>query len=377
MDALIAASGWEKPRRERLIASLLKLVAIATVADVVPLVGENRAIVKIGLAGLNQVRNVGLRALLEVSGLAEGESPSAGQVAFRVAPRINAAGRRASASDVIEMFLTDDVERGKSLASQLHDLNADRQQTEQEIAKAIFEQCIEQPVTDHDAALIFAGEGWHRGVVGIVASRVVERFHRPAFVLGIENGVAQGSGRSIQAFHLLEALEAMPDLFTKFGGHRQAAGVTLASDRVEEFRERFRSHAAGLLGPEDFIAALEIDAEIDFAEINDETVAEILELAPFGFGNPSPVFAARGVEVAAPPDIKKERHLFVRLKSKGRMNRAKAWNWASRAGEFVPGVPIDVALCFEDDAYSAARGYAPWQILMKDVRPAGAVAASS
>ena len=115
------------------------------------------------------------------------------------------------------------------LAGQLHDLNKDRQQTESEIARAIFEQCIEQPVTDADAALVFAGEGWHRGVVGIVASRVVERFHRPAFVLGLENGVAQGSGRSIAAFHLLDALETMPELFTKFGGHRQAAGVTLAT----------------------------------------------------------------------------------------------------------------------------------------------------
>lgn len=185
MDALIAASGWDTARRERLIASLLKLVAIATVADVVPLVGENRAIVKIGLSGLRQVKNAGLRALLDVSGWNEGESPTAGQVAFRVAPRINAAGRMASASDVIEMFLTEDESRAKALAAQLHDLNQDRQQTEQEIARAIFEQCIEQPVTDRDAALVFAGEGWHRGVVGIVASRVVERFHRPAFVLGI------------------------------------------------------------------------------------------------------------------------------------------------------------------------------------------------
>ena len=374
MDALIAASGWDRARRERLISSLLKLVAIATVADVVPLTGENRAIVKIGLEGLRQVKNVGLRALLDVSGLPDGESPSAGQVAFRVAPRINAAGRMASASDVIEMFLTDDEPRARALAAQLHDLNQDRQQTEQEIARAIFEQCIEQPVTDGDAALVFAGEGWHRGVVGIVASRVVERYHRPAFVLGIENGVAQGSGRSIPAFHLLDALESMPELFTKFGGHRQAAGVTLASSSLEEFRERFRAHAATLLTPADFIAGLEIDAEIDFREIDDESVAEVLSLTPFGFGNPSPVFAARAVEVAAPPDIRNERHVFVRLKSQGRVYRAKAWNFAERAGELTPGARVDVAFCFEDDSYSAKRGYAPWQIVMRDVRQVAAAA---
>lgn len=376
MDALIAASGWDRARRERLIASLLKLVAIATVADVVPLVGENRSIVKLGLAGLRQVKNPGLRALLDVSGLSEGDSPSARQVAFRVAPRINAAGRMASAGDVIEMFLTEDDSRARALAAQLHELNQDRQQTEKEICEAIFEQCIEQPVTDRDAALVFAGEGWHRGVVGIVASRVVERFHRPAFVLGIENGIAQGSGRSISAFHLLDALESMPDLFTKFGGHRQAAGITLPAARIGEFRERFRAHAATLLTPEDFIPALEIDAEIDFHEIHDESAAEILDLAPFGFGNPSPVFAARGVEVAAPPDIRNERHVFVRLKSQGRSYRAKAWNFAARAAELAPGTAVDLAFCFEDDAYSAARGYSPWQIVLKDIRPAVARASA-
>ncbi len=376
MDALIGSFEWEAPRRARLIESLLKLVAIATVADVVPLTGENRVIVKLGLAGLRDVKNPGLRALLDVSGLAEGESPSAGQVAFRVAPRINAAGRMASAADVIEMFLTADVERARTLAAQLHDLNKDRQDTEAEIARIIFEQCIEQPVTDRDAALVFAGEGWHRGVVGIVASRVVERFHRPAFVLGIENGVVQGSGRSIRAFHLLDALETMPELFTKFGGHRQAAGVTFASANLEEFRERFRAHAATLLSAADFEPALEADAEIQFREISDPAVAEVLNLAPFGFGNPSPVFIARGVEVVAPPDVRKEKHVFVRLKSDGRLIRAKAWNFAAREGEFSPGTPIDVAFQFEEDAYSAARGYAPWQVTIKDVRPAAVARAA-
>ncbi len=286
VDALLRSSGWDNTRRERLIESLLKMAAIATVADVVPLTGENRVIVKRGLAGLRQVNNPGLRALLDVSGLPAGDAPSAGQVAFRVAPRINAAGRMASASDVIELFLTVDPARARELAGQLHDLNQNRQQTEAEIARAIFEQCVEQPVTGGDAALVFAGEGWHRGVVGIVASRVVERFHRPVFVLGVENGVAQGSGRSIPAFHLLEALETMPELFRKFGGHRQAAGVTLAAEHVAEFRERFRLHAAALLTAADFEPLLEIDSEIElpgFGEIADQSIADVLRLGPFGF----------------------------------------------------------------------------------------------
>jgi single-stranded-DNA-specific exonuclease len=367
-DALITASGWDPRKRARLVESLLKLVAIATVADVVPLTGENRVIVKLGLAGLRSVRNLGLRAILDVSGLADGASPTAQQVAFQVAPRINASGRMASASDVIEMFLTEDESRARALAAQLHDLNQDRRQTEQEIARAIFEQCIEQPVTDLDCALVFAGEGWHRGVVGIVASRVVERYHRPAFVLGIENGLAQGSGRSIAAFHLLEALESMPELFTKFGGHRQAAGVTLAAGQLDEFRARFQAHAASRLTPADFEPSLEIDAEVELSEINDESVADLFHLAPFGFGNPSPVLVARGVEVAAAPDIKNEKHVFLKLISNGRRLRVKGWNFAHRADEFPAGARVDVVFTLEDDAFSAGRGYAPWQAILRDIR---------
>jgi single-stranded-DNA-specific exonuclease len=383
MDALVTASGWDAGKRGRLIESLLKLVAIATVADVVPLTGENRVIVKLGLAGLGSVRNPGLRAILDVSGLAEGEVPSARQVAFQVAPRINAAGRMASASDVIEMFLTGDAARARVLAAQLHDLNFDRQQTERSITDEIFEQCIAQPVTDLDCALVFAGEGWHRGVVGIVASRVVERFHRPAFVLGIEDGVAQGSGRSIRAFHLLEALESMPELFTKFGGHRQAAGLSMQADRLEEFRGRFRTHAATLLTPADFEASLEIDAEVGLSELDNQSVADVLSLAPFGMGNPVPMFVARGVELAAPPEIKNEKHLFLKLitppvragisgrpprAAGGGFMRMKAWGFAERAHEFAPGAPVDIAFTLEDDAYSAARGYAPWQAILRDAR---------
>jgi single-stranded-DNA-specific exonuclease len=373
IDALTSRLGWEASRRERLLDSLIKLVAIATVADVVPLTGENRVIVKRGLEGLRQVTNPGLRALLDVSGFAAGDSPSAGQVAFRVAPRINAAGRMASATDVIEMFLTTDAARARELAARLHDLNQDRQQTEAEITRVIFEQCVAQPVTDSDAALVFAGEGWHRGVVGIVASRVVERFHRPVFVLGIGEGVAQGSGRSIPAFHLLDALESMPDLFSKFGGHRQAAGVTLDSAMVEVFRERLRAYAAQRLTPADFERELAIDGEIGFEEIDDATVADILRLAPFGFGNPAPMFVARGIEVAAAPEIRNERHVFLRLRASGRTLRAKAWDFARRLAEFQgdelqPGSLIDVAFTFEDDPYSASRGYSPWQAVLKDMR---------
>ncbi len=370
-EALMCTLGWERARRERLVDSLLKLVAIATVADVVPLTGENRVIVKRGLSGLDRVANPGLRALLDVAGIEAGTSPSARQVAFQIAPRINAAGRMASASDIIELFTTSDAARARTIAGQLDELNKDRRETEDGIRQAILEQCLAQPVTDSNAALIFAGDGWHRGVVGIVASRVVERYHRPVFVLGLDDGVAYGSGRSIRAFHLLDALESMPELFTKFGGHRQAAGVTLDAARVGEFRERLEAFAAARLTVADFEPEIEIDAEIGFDEVTDQTVAELLNLAPFGFGNAPPTVVVREVEVAAPPDVKNDKHLFLRLKSQGKILRAKAWNFADRATEFTPGACIDVALQFEDDAYSAARGYAPWQTIVRDAKPAG------
>ena len=368
IHALSNRCGWSGVKQERLLESFLKLVAIATVADVVPLTGENRVIVKKGLQGLDRVTNPGLRALLDVAGFPEGSLPTARDVAFRVAPRINAAGRMASATAVIEMFLTADPLKAREIASELHDLNQTRQQTEQEIVKNILEECEKQLVTDQDAALIFAAEGWHRGVVGIVASRIVERFHRPVFVLGIENDLAQGSGRSIPQFHLLEALESMPELFSKFGGHRQAAGLTMPADKVGEFRTRLRHYAAGILTPSDFEKELLLDAVVAIDEVTDESVADIMTLAPFGFGNSVPMFLLKGVETAATPDIKSEKHLFLRFKSQGKPLRAKAWNFAERASEFEPGRKLDVAITFEDDAYSAARGYAPWQAIVRDVR---------
>jgi single-stranded-DNA-specific exonuclease len=279
----------------------------------------------------------------------------------------------AHARDVIELFTTDIEERARELAGQLHALNQERQQTEAEIVRLALEECVKAPVTDAQAALVFAGPGWHRGVVGIVASRLVDRFHRPVFVLcdDPEEGVAQGSGRSIRQFHLLEALESMPDLFTRFGGHRQAAGVTLASERVAEFRERFMAYAAGRLTPEDFRPQVELDAALDLREISDASMEEVLALAPFGFGNPAPLFAVRGAEVAGEPIVWKDRHLRLNVRQNGRTLTVKGWNLADRIGEVPAGARVDVALCFEEDAYSLARGYGGWSAVLKDVRAAG------
>jgi single-stranded-DNA-specific exonuclease len=376
IQALLQRLDWPRDRVNRMIESILKLVALATVADVVPLTGENRIIVKRGLEGFHTVRNPGLRALLRVAGFQDGDCPSSGQVAFRIAPRINAAGRMANADDVINLFLTSDTDLAEKLAGQLNDLNKERQDTEAAITTAILEECIRTPVTNENFALVFAGRGWHRGVVGIVASRLVERFHRPAFVLSEdeETGIAHGSGRSAAGFHLLEGLEAMADLFTKFGGHRQAAGLTIPNMHIQSFRTRFNTYASERLSTDDFRRTIEIDASLNLNEITDDSVDGVLSLAPFGMGNSAPVFSVSNVEVTAPPIVMKEKHLRLSLRQNGRTLMVKAWNFADRAAELQPGKKIDAALCLEEDQYSQSRGYAPWSATLKDIRPATATA---
>lgn len=376
-QALIATLEWAADRKRRMVESFLKLAAIATVADVVPLTGENRIIVKLGLAGLHTVRNAGLRALMEVAGFTHGQCPSAQQVAFRIAPRINAAGRMATAQDAVELFLTNDEDRARELAAQLHLLNQERQQTEADMVRAILEQCEQTPVTLDQAALVFAGKGWHRGVVGIVASRLVDRFHRPVFVLSdsTEEGEVQGSGRSIRAFHLLEALEAMPGLFSRFGGHRQAAGLSLPEGRVDEFRNRLNTYASARLIPDDFHGEIDIDAPIQLHEITEESVEQVCSLAPFGCGNPAPRFVATDIEIGGPPRVFAEKHLNVPLRQNGRMLTAKAWHFAERVAEMVPGRRIDAVLSLKDDPYSRDRGYPGWCVEIEEVRDAAALCA--
>jgi len=372
VQALFASLDWPPEKTARIIASFLKLVAIGTVADVVPLMGENRIIVKHGLRGLGTVRNLGLRALLDVSGFNNGRVPSSTDVAFRIAPRINAAGRMDTANAVIEMFLTGDPERARLLAQQLHMLNGERQQAEADVTQQIVDECTVTPIADDQRALVFVADDWHRGVLGIVASRLVERFHRPVFVLSRnpEDGLAQGSGRSIRGFHLLAALESMPELFERFGGHRQAAGVTLVADKVDLFRARFNAYAAARLTLDDLAPQVEIDAVVEFAEIDERSVSEIFSLAPFGCGNPAPLFAALDAEVAGPPAVLKEKHLRVMLRQNGRTLVLKAWNFAERAAELQPGAHVDAAFSLEEDAYAAARGLPPWCAVLRDVRPA-------
>lgn len=367
IQALLPHIGWPADKVRRVSESFLKMVAIATVADVVPLTGENRAIVAQGLRGLGSVRNPGLRALLDVAGFTGESTPNARQVAFQIAPRMNAAGRMDTAKAVVELFLTNDPERARDLAKQLHDQNTERQQVEAEIR----EICEQIAVAEGECALVYYAEDWHRGVLGIVASRLVERLHRPVFVLSRneDDGLASGSGRSIPAFHLLEALESMADLFVKFGGHKHAAGLTLDPARVPEFRQRFNRYAAAKLAPEDFLKPVAIDAVLELREITENAIDELFALAPFGHGNPPPMFASLTVEVVNAV-IWKDKHLKLMVRQNGRNLALKAWNFAPRIAELSQGTRVDLAFQIEEDAYSAARGYPGWAAILRDFRTA-------
>ena len=369
-QALLASLEWPPARLERVLESMLKIVAIGTIADVVPLLGENRVFSRIGLAGLREPRNVGLQALLRVAGFSPAKLPSAGDVAFRVAPRINAAGRMDTARDVIELFTTPDADRAAAIAQKLNGLNSDRQRTEQQIASEIIERLREIPPPSATPFIVEAGEGWHAGVIGIVASRIVERFHRPALVLSCnsDEGLATGAGRSIRAFHLLEALESAADLFVRFGGHRQAAGCTLEIDRIDELRQRLNSHAGKVLKADDFIPTLQLDAELPFRSIHDQTMAELAQLAPHGLANPSPRFSTPNVRLVADPRIIKEKHLKLRVENESMSFDAIGWRMAERADGLRRDTRLDAAYTIEADTYHGG-----WQLVLEDFREARGV----
>ena len=226
--------------------------------------------------------------------------------------------------------------------------------------------CEATPVTDTQAGLVFCAPAWHRGVLGIVASRLVERFHRPVFVLSEEGGVAQGSGRSIAAFHLLQAMDSMPDLFIKYGGHHHAAGLTMDAARVPEFRDRFNECARGLLTPDDFCPTVEIDACMELGELHEGIYRDVQQLAPFGNSNPEPLFAVMDAEVAGPPILWKEKHIKLVLRQARRTLYFKGFGLGHRAEELRQGMRVDVAFNLADDQWSGG-----WSALMRDFRASG------
>ena len=361
----------QKAGREKLLPGFIKVAAIGTLADVVPLVGENRVIAKIGLEMLSKgPHKVGLRSLLDICGLT-GKTIDSYHIAFMLAPRVNAAGRMSTPDIATRLLLAADeamAEEVRQLAMQLDGENVRRQEEEAEILAAAKKVAQTDPDIGARSVLVVAGEGWHRGVIGIVASKLVDAFHRPAIVLSIEDGVAHGSCRSIAKFDMLGALERCAHLFIRFGGHRQAAGLALEASRIKELRLAVNAVADETLGPEDLMPRLRIDGDLAFRSITGGVASGIASLAPFGAGNPRPVFAARSVEIIDGPRVLKERHLKMALKQQGRIFRAIAWRAAERA-DAIAGhkAAVDVAFSLEQNQYN---GETYVELTIADIRRA-------
>jgi single-stranded-DNA-specific exonuclease len=369
----VAQALLEKHGQQRLLPSFLKIVALATIADSVALTGENRTMAALGLQGLARPVNVGLRALMEVAQLSHaGRALTTRDVAFRLAPRINAAGRMDVAQDVVELFTTKDAQHAAEIARKLDRLNSERQAEEARVLESIDALLAAEPALRESGVVVLHGEGWHRGVIGIVATRVVERTGRPALVISCdaETGEGHGSGRSIAGFHLLDALEseAVRPLFTRFGGHSHAVGFSLATQNISELRRALDDYAAAKLSAEDLEPALDIDADLSLAEIGPELLKELAGFAPFGVGNPEPVFAIRDARLCAPVKMLKEKHAKLRVtEGSGQVFDALGWRMAESiaAMQLAPGTRLELAARIEENANPDFRGL---QLVIADLR---------
>jgi len=337
--------------REAQVPAFMKVVAIGTVADVARLTGENRAIVSLGLKDLARVANPGLRALIDVAGCGDGKGMTAYDLGFRLGPRINAAGRMDAARAVVELFDTRDSDEARRLANHLDARNEERKTVQQQIIDLAIAE-LKDPKDSF--VTVIAGEGWHRGVIGIAASKIAERFNRPCVVLSVDGDMAHGSGRSIEAYHLLNGLTACSDLFEKFGGHSHAAGITIRCGRIEEFRRRLNEHAAACLTPKDLEPTVSIDLELSPENVTFTLARELEALEPFGAGNPRPVFVSRNLRLLSEPAVVKGRHLKFRVV--GPQNRpleAVWWNCIEPPGQ-TPDLKgsIELAYTLETSAWN-------------------------
>jgi single-stranded-DNA-specific exonuclease len=332
--------------QNRFLLSFMKVLALATIADAVPLVGENRVFAALGLEGLRRAVNPGLKSLLEIAQISANRPPTSVEVAFRIAPRINAAGRMDVARDVIELFSVKDVARAKELAAKLDKLNTDRQEEERRILAAAEARFSGDRALCDAYCIVVDGDGWHRGVIGITATRILERYNRPTIVISMEGEEAFGSGRSIPAFHLLEAIESCRDLFSRFGGHAHACGFAMPSANVPELRARLDAFARSRLTLDDFDPLLQFEGELPLEDVTPELFRILHLLEPYGVGNPEPVFAARAVQLTAPPRILKDKH----VKLKVRAGESKVTDAVAESEELSAEAILATPRCHPDSA---------------------------
>jgi len=348
---------------DNFVWAMLDLVALATVADVAPLRGENRVFVRYGLKMLAETRNIGMRALLRASGL-DGKQLTAGRIGFILAPRLNAAGRLGHAIRGVELLLTDDEHQANIIARELEELN----QRRQDIDRATLEQARERVLAmdlDEMFSIVLADDSWHPGVIGIVASRLVEEFGRPAVLIALSGDQGKGSGRSIPKFDLHGALGKAKDLLLRYGGHRVAAGVTIARDMVPDFAARFNEIAHSVLTPADLVPEIRVDLEVSIDGMDGRLESLFRHFEPFGIGNPTPVLLARNVVIARPPRAVGKDGLKLVLDTGTGSLDAIGWGLANRVTEFQPGTRVDVAFRLERDDY---RGESYLQARIADIR---------
>lgn len=351
-------------KNDAFIWRMLDLVALATVADVARLNGENRVMVRYGLRMLAESENVGLRAMIRAAGL-DNKVLTTGRVGFILAPRLNAVGRIGHAIRGVQLLMTDDVHEANTIARELEELNAKRQELDRKTLEEAREM-VNALHLDSTFGIVLAKDGWHPGVIGIVASRIVEEFGRPTILIALDGETGKGSGRSNSVMDLHGALTETRDLLIRFGGHRAAAGVTISRDRVSEFAERFNAVAATRLTKDDLLPEIRIDMEIAIVGANDELEKMLRHFEPFGIGNPTPVLVARGVTLAAPPRLVGQDGLKLRLSTGAGELEAIGWGLAERIAEFDIAKKVDIAFRLERDEY---RGESRLQAKIADIVP--------
>ncbi len=349
--------------RENLVKGFLKVVAIGTIADVMSLTGENRAIVALGLQDLPKAHNYGLKALMEVADCTS--EMTTYDIGFRLAPRINAAGRMDAARHVVELLEATDFDQARALAEMLNSRNRERQKMQQEITQLAFTETKE--ILNQNFVVV-AGENWHRGVIGLAASKIAEKLYRPTIVLSIENGVAHGSARSIAGYHLLNSLDSCRELFVQYGGHAAAAGMQIKTENIAALQAKLNEHASENLSSDDLIPELKIDAIVSAQTLTLDLVRELKQFEPFGMGNPKPRFVTKDLFLTHEPFVMKEKHLKLKLAdTSGKQFEAVWWDGVDKSNgqTLKPKTRIELAHTPEANTWN---GSTRLQLVIEDLK---------
>ncbi len=350
---------------ESILENYLEFVAIGTSADIVPLVDENRIFVKAGLDRLNNTENIGLQALLNAAGL-QYRQIGTGQIVFIIAPRINAVGRMGDAERAVRLMTTDDPGEAHAIAAVLEQENRHRKSVDEETFNEALTQAEEQFDKDSSRTLVLYKEGWHPGVIGIVASRVVERYYRPTILISVEDGIGKGSARSIEGFDLYSALKECEDLLIGFGGHKYAAGLSIEAEKIETFRERFEAIARRKLTEERLIPKLNIESELQLDEIDSKFLKLLKLFAPYGPRNMRPVFVSYNLQVVGSPSIVGGNHLKFKIRQNGTVFDVIGFGMGDLYYRLTPGEnSLDLAFVIEENEYMGRKTI---QLRAKDLR---------